>query len=259
VRLSAVQKLQTSGGIAHPPTDLFPRPPLWVEEALAVDAQQTAASTTVQAISSGPLLLLTTTVPEASAMSADTLRTRVSEAYARIGEALATFQRKPIRFWNFIPDPGRAMGGGLDRYMIFNTGRAEGYAQWCGASRDLGPSLATASTVGITEDELVIHCLASDAGGTAVENPRQKPAWQYSPRYGPMPPCFSRATDAVVAGRRLLLIGGTASIVGEDSQHCGDVAGQLTETLTNLEALIGAAQGPSAGGCARWRTGRRCG
>jgi enamine deaminase RidA (YjgF/YER057c/UK114 family) len=58
-----------------------------------------------------------------------------------------------------------------------------------------------------------------------------------------MPPCFSRATIATVAGRRLLLIGGTASIVGEDSQHRSDVEAQLAETLTNLEALIAAAHG----------------
>jgi chorismate lyase/3-hydroxybenzoate synthase len=97
--------------------------------------------------------------------------------------------------------------------------------------------------VGVIGDDLVVHCLASDAGGAPVENPRQKPAWRYSPRYGPVPPRFSRGTIATVGARRLLLIGGTASIVGEDSMHEGDVSAQLEESLRNLEALIDAARG----------------
>jgi chorismate lyase/3-hydroxybenzoate synthase len=44
-----------------------------------------------------------------------------------------------------------------------------------------------------------------------------------------------------LAGRPTLLIGGTASVVGEDSRHAGDFDAQLDETLVNLEALIAAA------------------
>ena len=176
-------------------------------------------------------------------MPADALRARVSEAYVAIGDALASFGRHPIRFWNFIPDPAEIMDGGLDRYMIFNAGRLDGYTQWCSRSRELRPALPTASAVGIVGDDLVVHCLASDASGTPVENPRQRPAWRYSPRYGPVPPCFSRATIATVGNEPLLLIGGTASIVGEDSLHEGDASAQLEETLKNLEALIDAAHG----------------
>ena len=39
------------------------------------------------------------------------------------------------------------------------------------------------------------------------------------------------------------MISGTASIVGEDSVHIGDVSAQLDETLENIEALIKAAGG----------------
>jgi chorismate lyase/3-hydroxybenzoate synthase len=55
-------------------------------------------------------------------------------------------------------------------------------------------------------------------------------------------PSFSRATIAAVGGRERLLIGGTASIVGEESVHIGNVEAQLDETLRNLAALIAAAQ-----------------
>ena len=92
------------------------------------------------------------------------------------------------------------MGGGLDRYMVFNAGRFDGYAQWLCASDGFGRLLPTASAVGVISDDLVIYCLASDTRGTPVENPRQKPAYKYSQRYGPMPPCFSRTDPAVAVG-----------------------------------------------------------
>jgi enamine deaminase RidA (YjgF/YER057c/UK114 family) len=44
-------------------------------------------------------------------------------------------------------------------------------------------------------------------------------------------------------GRSLLLIGGTASIVGEHSRHHGDPAAQVEETMKNLAAVIGQATG----------------
>jgi len=234
--------------IADPPPHLSPTPPQWVDEALGANALQWDAGRSVEARGSGPLLLLRTTVSGARGMTAEQLRARVSDAYVAIGASVTSVNRQPIRFWNFIPDPGEQMGGGLDRYMVFNAGRYDGYARWHGDASKVGPSLATASGVGTIRDDLVIHCLASDTPGVAVENPRQKPAWRYSVRYGPMPPCFSRATIAHVGERKLLLIGGTASITGEDSQHAGDVDAQLSETLSNLDALIGAALG-GANGC----------
>ncbi len=226
--------------VIDPPPHLSPTPPQWVDEALGPNAQRADPGSTVDALVSGPLVLLQTTVSGARAMDADQLRSHVSNAYVAIGAALTTFNRQPIRFWNFIPEPGHAMGGGLDRYMVFNAGRYDGYSRWSGGA-NVGPSLATASGVGTIGNDLVVHCLAADIPGTAVENPRQKPAWQYSARYGPMPPCFSRATIARIGNRCLLLIGGTASITGEDSRHAGDAEAQLSETLSNLDALIAAA------------------
>ena len=87
-----------------------------------------------------------------------------------------------------------------------------------------------------------MYCLASEHGGAPVENPRQKSSWQYSARYGPVPPCFSRATVATIGRDSWLLIGGTASIVGEDSRHVTNPSAQLTETLRNLAALVNTAR-----------------
>jgi chorismate lyase/3-hydroxybenzoate synthase len=224
-----------------------------VDDALGTHARRRDPIGPVDIVAADPLALLATSVPGARGMPAEALRARVSDAYIAIGHALTTLDRVPIRFWNFVPDPGEPMGAGLDRYMVFNAGRFNGYAQWLCASNEFGRLLPTASAVGIVSDDLVVYCLASDTRGTPVENPRQKPAYRYSQRYGPMPPCFARATIATVRGRPRLLVGGTASIVGEDSAHPGDTGAQLEETLRNLEALIDAATGrnESAGAVGR--------
>ncbi|MDR1994061.1 Rid family hydrolase, partial [Azonexus sp.] len=54
-------------------------------------------------------------------------------------------------------------------------------------------------------------------------------------------PTFSRAALAQLPGQELLFISGTASIVGHETLHIGDVAGQTRETLTNIAALLAAA------------------
>ena len=238
-----------SHSVADAPSRLQPTPPKWVTDAMPA-ARSRELGAGVHAMESGPLVLLTFAIAGAGRMDADALRDAVAATYGSIGDALAHLQRKAIRLWNYLPDPGHPMGAGLDRYMVFNAGRYAGYRQWFMADPAFQMSLATASAVGIACDELVVHCLASNEQGRAVENPRQKPAWQYSTRYGPTPPSFSRATVATIGRRRLLLIGGTASIVGEDSVHRRDASAQMSETLTNLATLISTAgnhaESPSA-------------
>src|SRR5690606_37752412 len=82
-----------------------------------------------------------------------------------------------------------------------------------------------------------------DPPGRPVENPRQRPAYRYSQRYGPASPSFARATELTLGrrGRRALLVGGTAAVRGEDSVHEGDLDGQFEETVANLRALLVAA------------------
>ena len=99
--------------------------------------------------------------------------------------------------------------------------------------------VASASGVGHDGQDLVIHCLAADRPGRAVDNPRQIAPYRYSSRYGRLPPCFARATVVHPADRSsLVLVGGTASIVGEASVHLGDLKRQTEETLVNLAVLL---------------------
>ena len=218
----------------------MPVPPRWVDELLGSAAPSDARNGGVDVRIAGAAAHATARIRDAVHLDAERLRQKVASAYRALIESLDTIGRHPARFWNFIPDIGAPMVDGLDRYMVFNAGRHDAYGDQSGA-------LGTASAVGIKGSDLSIHCLALEGAGTPVENPRQTPAWQYSARYGPLPPCFSRATIVDLGGRRTLLIGGTASVVGEDSRHAGDFDAQMEETLLNLEALIRQADGNSIG------------
>jgi len=143
-----------------------------------------------------------------------------------------------VRIWNFIPAIYDVMAPGLDRYRAFNLARHRSFCRLFGAAAVDAGTLPTASCVGHAGKGLAIHVLGATNPGTPIENPRQIPAFAYSPRYGPRPPCFARATLAGFAGGPVLLVGGTASVLGEDSAHVGSRSAQLHETLTNLTTLI---------------------
>ncbi|MGH8150795.1 MAG: pteridine-dependent deoxygenase, partial [Steroidobacteraceae bacterium] len=68
-----------------------------------------------------------------------------------------------------------------------------------------------------------------------IENPRQVSAYRYPRQYGPAAPTFSRA---MLLSERLLMVSGTASIVGHASRHPGSLASQIDETLANLECVL---------------------
>lgn len=186
------------------------------------------------------------------------LQASVVRAYAMIQTALAHAPdgpRTPQRFWNFVPGIVNHTGGGLDRYMVFNAGRFAAFADWFRdtATRrtaafdraHFNRCIPTATGVGHAGDDLIIHALAAALPGRPVENPRQRAAYRYSAKYGPLPPCFARATlvPATTGAPRMLLIGGTASVCGEASVHTGDLVSQTAETFRNLDALIRAAGG----------------
>ncbi len=187
--------------------------------------------------------LATVRVVDAHRLDAAGFERITLEAYRAVALALKNLSTPhALRFWNFIPHIRTAAPGGLDRYMVFNAGRFAALTEWFGGKRPSSAHVATASGVGHEGHDLVIHVLAGRTAGRQVENPRQIPSFDYSRRYGPVPPCFARATwvDEGVGGGKLL-IGGTSSVCGEASVHPEDAAGQTRETLTNLSHLLAAA------------------
>jgi chorismate lyase/3-hydroxybenzoate synthase len=174
-------------------------------------------------------------------LAGDAFERAARDAYRAVTAAVDGLGHTPVRFWNFVPRLNDEVAPGIDRYMVFNVGRFQACVEWLGGPDAFARSLATASAVGVDGPDLQVHCLSTTAGGSPLENPRQVSAYRYSARYGPRPPCFARAMRIVLHGMPVLLIGGTASIVGERSLHPGDLSAQTTETLNNIEALVGQA------------------
>jgi len=162
-------------------------------------------------------------------------------AYAALMRFVAS-SRYPhlIRVWNYFD--GINTGAGDDeRYKIFCVGRAA--ALKTHARGDWYPA---ATCIGRRDGSpmLQVYCLAGRAPGVPLENPRQMSAYRYPRQYGPAAPSFSRA---MLVSERLVLISGTASIVGHASRQTGDVRAQLAETLTNLANVLQRAGGLAPG------------
>ncbi len=147
-----------------------------------------------------------------------------------------------LRIWNYIDGINEGEGDS-ERYKLFCNGRAAGL-------RALDPTrderFPAATCIGRRDgDPMVqVYWLAGRAPGLPLENPRQVSAYRYPREYGPTPPSFSRA---MLASDRLVMISGTASIVGHASRHRGDVRAQLDETFTNLANVLQRAAGAAPG------------
>ncbi|MBA2708768.1 MAG: hypothetical protein H0U59_13265 [Gemmatimonadaceae bacterium] len=186
--------------------------------------------------------LITVRIPDSATLNARAFERATTDAYNTIKSQLG--DQHPVRFWNHIPAIHAVMDCERDRYMVFNAGRFRAFESWYGSSAAFSRHVATASGVGHAGRDLVVHCLATAQPGTAIENSRQIASYEYSRRYGPLPPCFARATTIHTRTypRGLVLIGGTASIRGEDSIHLDSLSLQLDETFENLARLVTAAR-----------------
>ena len=244
-RRAVMPKITVTTPIALAP--LAPLPPSWVDALVgsSPDISTTnALDGTVEVRTGATFTHVAITIPDAHGLSPDRLHEHVRDAYLSVAATLNAQRRHPVRFWNFVPQIHTPSGPGLDRYMVFNGGRFAACEHWHGSPNDFDHTLASASGVGVLGRALAIHCLAADDAGEPVENPRQIPAYKYSRRFGPRPPCFARATQLTrrVHGACWLLVAGTASIRGELTVHIGDVDAQTVETLDNLDALLAAAE-----------------
>ncbi|HEY8748480.1 MAG TPA: hypothetical protein VIM11_10925 [Tepidisphaeraceae bacterium] len=229
--------------ISAPP---LPAPPQWAMDWVG---HATASSTSGCWIRrSERFTLLSACIADVEDMSGQNLELVAGEAYRLL---LGALQDGPhphlVRIWNFIPRILDSVGAGVDRYMCFNAGRHRAFVEFFEGEMSFDRSLPAASAVGHTGSDLVIHALATAQPGNAIANPRQLAPHRYSSRFGPRPPCFARATllDSF-NNSRALLIGGTASIRGEESVHVGQLGAQLAETKDNLIALLAAASGQAA-------------
>jgi len=149
--------------------------------------------------------------------------------------------KRLVRVWNYIGDINGRNARGQEVYRDFCVGRSHALEQ-------LGMlyGMPATTVIGAEGDGIGIALLAArEAEPVNVENPRQTPAYHYPPRYGPRSPNFARATYVPPAddplGRGTVFVSGTASIIGHETVHVGDVRAQTHTALENVSLLIGPA------------------
>jgi enamine deaminase RidA (YjgF/YER057c/UK114 family) len=157
-------------------------------------------------------------------------------AYHKIFDVLnRTEHRHLIRIWNYLPEINREIGG-HERYRLFNAARQLAFRNSGRATTGAVPAAcALGSPAG---SPISIYFLAARNPPKMIENPRQTSAYFYPPQFGKHPPIFSRACVWGEPGGAKLFVSGTASIVGHESIHPGDVAAQTRETMVNIGALL---------------------
>jgi chorismate lyase/3-hydroxybenzoate synthase len=177
------------------------------------------------------LIFGSVTAPE----SKGPLAQRAQDAYTQVFTLLRQQGfAHTLRFWNYLPRLNE-IEAGLERYRSFNLGR---HAAFEHAGRLKAESIPAACALGVGDEALRVYFLASRSPGRPVENPRQVNAWRYPEAYGPVSPTFARALAHPANDPQALFVSGTASIVGHETLHVGDVVAQTRETCANLEAVF---------------------
>lgn len=139
-----------------------------------------------------------------------------------------------LRFWNYMADINRTTHA-LERYRQFNLGRQQAFSA---KGQEVSGNVPAACALGTMDGPLTIAFLAGRTASLPIENPRQVSAYDYPAQYGPRSPLFSRASLASVAATNILFLSGTASIVGHQTLHAGDVIAQTEESIANIAAVL---------------------
>lgn len=168
---------------------------------------------------------------------AEELSDATQRIYSRIFEVVRSAATPHlVRLWNYFPRINVVES--IERYQRFCVARFDAFQA---AGYAMSTDLPAASSVGSDSGALTVVFLASSQKPQFLENPRQISAFSYPERYGPRSPSFSRG--AILSDGRTLLISGTASIVGHETVHQGDLQAQVEETLHNIDAVIAEAFG----------------
>ena len=167
------------------------------------------------------------------------LQAASAEAYRRIFRLLDNQGMPHLwRVWNYLADINLETEG-LERYRQFNIGRQDAFVA---CQRGATGNVPAACAIGLVGGTLNIAFMAGTTPAVPVENPRQVSAYNYPAAYGPRSPTFSRAALVYPAAQEILFVSGTASIVGHQTVHRGEVVGQCRESMANIAAVLAEAK-----------------
>lgn len=166
------------------------------------------------------------------------LQAASAEAYRRIFRLLDAQQLPQLwRVWNYLAAINLELHG-LERYRQFNIGRQDAFLE---CHRGATGNVPAACALGLAGGPLSIAFMAGKKPAVPLENPRQVSAYNYPADYGPRSPTFSRGALVYPPRQEILFISGTASILGHQTVHPGNVVRQTRECMANIEAVVGEA------------------
>ena len=138
-----------------------------------------------------------------------------------------------VRFWNYLPHINYGAGD-KENYKRFCTGRLRAFAN----NGIANAQFPAASAVGHFKEGITIYALTCSKTVSHFSNPRQVDAFKYPRQYGPSSPSFARASTVEINNSKLCFISGTASILGHETVHEGDLELQLKTIKNNIHFLI---------------------
>lgn len=142
-----------------------------------------------------------------------------------------------LRMWNHFPRINEEHRG-LERYREFCIGRHDAFRE---AGYRFDGDVPAASAVGSAGEGLVVYFLTTRGHVEYIENPRQVSAYHYPRIYGPKSPSFARASVRASNAGLEIYVSGTASVVGHETKHAGNLELQVEETVRNLKQVLASA------------------
>jgi chorismate lyase/3-hydroxybenzoate synthase len=165
----------------------------------------------------------------------DNVELGVADAYNQLlGFTRSAGYEYPIRAWNFLPDINKGEED-EERYRRFSVGRGQAFNQ-AGFTEEQFPAATAIGSAKGSDMHLLL--ISAKCSVPMLGNARQIDAYKYPAIYGPCSPSFSRA--AIVQGDTggLLIVSGTASVVGHKSMHHDDILAQAKEICENIRQLL---------------------
>jgi len=150
-----------------------------------------------------------------------------------------------IRQWNYIESIAwlKDVEDSEQNYQVFNDVRAHYYDQG-----DFKFGYPAATGIGMDTGGVIIDFIAlSESDQVSIKpivNPGQIDAHRYSELVlegrstQKCTPKFERAKLVTIANRNYIYVSGTASIMGENTVHAGDVKKQTVTTIENINRLF---------------------
>ena len=136
------------------------------------------------------------------------------------------------KIWHCIPDL-YAEQKGLNRYRLFCRGRWRALAH-----RLADEQLSAATVIGTRAAQSAFYFIASRRRVLPIDNLHQTKAYQYPTESAEEKPLFARASLVRSERYAHLHIAGTASIIGHESHHPGDISKQTQTAMSNVSHLL---------------------